>query len=77
MNTLEIVEIIEEPPYYKSNNESLKEYFRIEEHKTEWRYLCKTCKRSWKLSKDSEANGNILFLLNHGRSHLKTKVKTQ
>ena len=68
-------------------DESLTEYFKVEEHESEWRYFCKKCKKAWKVSKESiESNSaNYFFLLNHGRSHLRKakviledlKLKTQ
>ena len=69
--THELVEIKEPAP--KQEDLSLKVYFRIEEHETEWRYFCKKCGKGWKLAKNSVHPGNHLFLLNHGREHLKRK----
>lgn len=70
----ELIEIEKEVEVKKEPD--LEAYFKIEEHETEWCYFCKTCKKGWRLSKESIAPGNLLFLLNHARSH-KKKTKHQ
>lgn len=65
----DLIEIEVEQPTKEAN--SLKSYFRIEEHETEWKYFCKRCGLGWRLSKDSmQTEGNYLFLRNHAFSHL-------
>jgi hypothetical protein len=48
----------------------ISDYFRVEEHESEWRYFCKRCRRGWRLSKENANTGNLLYLLNHARGHL-------
>lgn len=49
--------------------ESLRHYYDIKEHGSEYQLYCKTCNRGWALPKSSQAIGSLLRLLDHARSH--------
>lgn len=54
----------------------IKRYFIIQEEPGQWALTCRHCCRSWTLQYGGEkASGNLLFLLNHGQSHLEDSME--
>jgi uncharacterized C2H2 Zn-finger protein len=51
------------------------QYFRSKDAGKDWHLTCKVCGKEFLLAKDSTHPGNLLHLLNHGRSHEKGKTK--
>lgn len=47
----------------------LRQYYEVEDSGLEWRLRCKRCTSEWGLLKNAEGIGNILYLLNHAKSH--------
>jgi len=51
--------------------DSLRPYYRIKQHGDSYHIYCKVCGRGWTLPVVNVSVGNILRLLDHGRSHKK------
>jgi hypothetical protein len=48
----------------------LSDYYIGVDKGTKWHMLCKECDEAWSVPKDTIGTpGNMLFLLNHARSH--------
>lgn len=49
----------------------LESYFDIEGRLNDYAAYCKKCPKGWEIKLNKFSPGSALFLLNHGRSHLK------
>jgi hypothetical protein len=63
-------------PEKLDENDPLAKYYIAVDKGTKWHMLCKQCDEAWAVPKDGlDKVGNMLFLLNHARSHDKEESR--
>jgi hypothetical protein len=57
--------------------DSLRPYYRIEQHGNKYHLYCKVCGQGWSLPAGGTRLGAILKLLNHAHSHTEEEEEKQ